>query len=36
MHYPRWAGVALPVLYISVAVLLGPYRPLHDPSLESE
>ena len=27
-HYPRWAGVALPVLYISVAALLGPYVPV--------
>ncbi len=27
-HYPRWAGVALPALYIAVAVLLGPYVPV--------
>ena len=27
-HYPRWAGVALPALYILVAVLLGPYVPV--------
>lgn len=27
-HYPRWAGVALPGLYVTVAVLLGPYVPV--------
>ncbi len=27
-HYPRWAGVALPVLYVLVAVLLEPHVPL--------
>lgn len=27
-HYPRWAGVALPALYILVAGLLGPYVPV--------
>ena len=27
-HYPRWAGVALPALYLLVAVLLGPYVPV--------
>ena len=27
-HYPRWAGVALPALYILVAVVLGSYVPV--------
>lgn len=27
-HYPRWAGAALPLLYLLVAVLLGPYVPV--------
>ena len=27
-HYPRWAGVALPGLYVAVSVLLGPYVPV--------
>ena len=27
-HYPRWAGVALPAIYLLVAVLLEPYVPV--------
>lgn len=27
-HYPRWAGVALPAIYLLVAVVLEPYVPV--------